>query len=269
MALGASALILLSAFQRSVRRKKRKGQILSYDDLIMSGGSETPAKGRVGSVLTLVLSCFFTLVYLAWRVCFSVPTGAGVSAVAANVLLLGVEVLGFAESLILFHGLFRMRPHPLPEIPEDAWPEVDVFIATYNEPVELLRRTVNGCTHMRYLDPAKVHIWVCDDKRRPEMRRLAEEMGVGNFDRPDIKGAKAGKGDKLFLYTDGVPEATDAENELFGTARMIDALNACADRSPEALLACVKSAVDVFVGEAEQFDDLTMLCLEYKGVFPN
>ena len=77
------------------------------------------------------------------------------------------------------------------------------------------------------------------------------------------------KGDKLFLYTDGVPEATDAENELFGTARMIDALNACADRSPEALLACVKSAVDVFVGEAEQFDDLTMLCLEYKGVFPN
>ena len=77
------------------------------------------------------------------------------------------------------------------------------------------------------------------------------------------------KGDKLFLYTDSVPEATDAENELFGTARMIDALNACADRSPEALLACVKSAVDVFVGEAEQFDDLTMLCLEYKGVFPN
>ena len=44
---------------------------------------------------------------------------------------------------------------------------------------------------------------------------------------------------------------------------------ACADRSPEELLACVKSAVDVFVGEAEQFDDLTMLCLEYKGVFPN
>lgn len=106
-------------------------------------------------------------------------------------LLLAVEVLGFAESLILFHGLFRMRPHPLPEIPEDAWPEVDVFIATYNEPVELLRRTVNGCTHMRYPDPAKVHIWVCDDKRRPEMRRLAEEMGVGYFDRPDNKDAKA------------------------------------------------------------------------------
>ena len=73
------------------------------------------------------------------------------------------------------------------------------------------------------------------------------------------------KGDKLFLYTDGVPEATDAKNELFGTARMIDALNACADRSPEEILACVKSVVNEFVGDAEQYDDLTMLCLEYKG----
>ena len=45
---------------------------------------------------------------------------------------------------------------------------------------------------MRYPESAKVHIWVCDDNRRPEMRRLAEEMGVGYFDRPDNKGAKAG-----------------------------------------------------------------------------
>ena len=73
------------------------------------------------------------------------------------------------------------------------------------------------------------------------------------------------KGDKLFLYTDGVPEATNAQEELFGIERMIDALNACADRSPKEILTGVKSAVDAFVGEAEQFDDLTMLCLEYLG----
>ena len=45
---------------------------------------------------------------------------------------------------------------------------------------------------MKYPDPEKVHIWICDDNRRPEMRELAREMGVGYFDRPDNKGAKAG-----------------------------------------------------------------------------
>ncbi len=73
------------------------------------------------------------------------------------------------------------------------------------------------------------------------------------------------KGDKLFLYTDGVPEATNAHDELFGTERMIDALNTCAERSPKEILAGVKAAVDEFVGDAKQFDDLTMLCLEYRG----
>ena len=72
-------------------------------------------------------------------------------------------------------------------------------------------------------------------------------------------------GDRLFLYTDGVPEATDAENNLFGTDRMIDALNTQPDGSPEEILKNVRTAVDGFVQDAEQFDDLTMLCLEYKG----
>jgi sigma-B regulation protein RsbU (phosphoserine phosphatase) len=76
-------------------------------------------------------------------------------------------------------------------------------------------------------------------------------------------------GDRLFLYTDGVPEATDADKELFGTERMIRALNEQKDREPEEVLNGVRRAVDSFVKDAEQFDDLTMLCLEYKGVNRN
>ena len=76
------------------------------------------------------------------------------------------------------------------------------------------------------------------------------------------------KGDKLFLYTDGVTEATDEKGELFGTERMLGALNACADASPREILTGVRDAVDAFVGEAEQFDDMTMLCLTYKGPNP-
>ena len=71
-------------------------------------------------------------------------------------------------------------------------------------------------------------------------------------------------GAKLFLYTDGVPEATDANSELFGTERMLAALNA-APAAPDGILKQVRAAVDGFVRDAEQFDDLTMLCLEYKG----
>ena len=72
-------------------------------------------------------------------------------------------------------------------------------------------------------------------------------------------------GDTLFVYTDGVPEATNADNELFGTDRMLEALNSDPDAPPQQILINVHQAVNDFVKKAEQFDDLTMLCLEYKG----
>ena len=72
-------------------------------------------------------------------------------------------------------------------------------------------------------------------------------------------------GSKLFVYTDGVAEATNAEKELFGTERMIDALNTDPDAAPQDILKHVRAGVDGFVKDAEQFDDLTMLCVEYKG----
>ena len=72
-------------------------------------------------------------------------------------------------------------------------------------------------------------------------------------------------GSKLFLYTDGVPEANDADNRLFGMERMLAALNADPDAVPEQILKNVRGAVDDFVKDAEQFDDLTMLCMEYRG----
>ena len=75
---------------------------------------------------------------------------------------------------------------------------------------------------------------------------------------------KLEKGGCLFLYTDGVPEATDASLRMFGTDRMIEALNIDPSAAPEGLLNNVKKAVDEFVGEAPQFDDLTMLAITLK-----
>lgn len=72
-------------------------------------------------------------------------------------------------------------------------------------------------------------------------------------------------GDRVFLYTDGVPEATNGANELYGSERLYQSLNKNKEMEPEILLQRIKEDVDKFVGEAPQFDDLTMLCLEYKG----
>ena len=74
------------------------------------------------------------------------------------------------------------------------------------------------------------------------------------------------KGDSIFVYTDGVAEATDANNELFGTDRTVEALNAVPKgASQKEVLAGVRAAVDAFVKEAPQFDDLTMVGLKYNG----
>lgn len=73
-----------------------------------------------------------------------------------------------------------------------------------------------------------------------------------------------GKGDKIFIYTDGVPEATDPYDKLFSTNRMTQALNECRDGSPQELLENINKRVKEFVGDRTQFDDLTMLGLELK-----
>ena len=71
-------------------------------------------------------------------------------------------------------------------------------------------------------------------------------------------------GDALFIYTDGVTEATSAQEELFGEERMIDALNVHAESAPETIIGDVRKNIDAFVKEAPQFDDITMLCLRYR-----
>ncbi len=74
-------------------------------------------------------------------------------------------------------------------------------------------------------------------------------------------------GSKLFVYTDGVPEAMGGEGarEMFGTGRMLDSLNRDPEAPPKEIIARVRSAMETFVQDAEQFDDITMLCVEYRG----
>lgn len=71
-------------------------------------------------------------------------------------------------------------------------------------------------------------------------------------------------GDKIFQYTDGVTEATNSEEELYGMERLGEVLKKNTEKSPEELLPVVRGDIDAFVGSAPQFDDITMLCVEYR-----
>ncbi|WP_324825851.1 glycosyltransferase [Sinanaerobacter sp. ZZT-01] len=139
-----------------------------------------------------VATIFFNIMYLFWRVFFTIPFGYGAVSVAAGFALLTVEVLGMVEAFIHYVNMCSDEVYPLPTVPYESFPHIDIFVPTYSEGTELLYKTLNACNYLKYPDRSKVHIYLCDDNRRPEMRKLAEKMGVNYLDRPDNQGAKAG-----------------------------------------------------------------------------
>ncbi|MBR0119899.1 MAG: serine/threonine-protein phosphatase, partial [Eubacterium sp.] len=72
-------------------------------------------------------------------------------------------------------------------------------------------------------------------------------------------------GSKLFVYTDGAPEANNEAEEQFGADRLLSSINQTDDPDPKEIISGMRSAIEKFTGDAEQFDDLTMLCLKYIG----
>lgn len=140
----------------------------------------------------LIFNIGWTVIYLLWRTFRTVPLHNGPVSAIAGIALLVVEIIGMLEAFVHYFNMHRIEDHPVPEVPLEEYPDVDVFIATYNEPTDLLYKTVNGCVHMDYPDKSKVHIYICDDGKREEVKALARELNVGYLDREDHQGAKAG-----------------------------------------------------------------------------
>lgn len=197
IALFSALVLLLSIGLSRVIQHFGTKKNYTYDDLLSLTGDtnsnniRSNSKIRIGKVF-LVISTFCSLTYLVWRIVATLPLIYGWVATAFSIILLAVEIAGFAESLVHYSSMSRLRTYPLPKIEADRYPDVDIFVSTYNESTELLRKTLIACLNMKYPDKTKVHIYLCDDNRRSEMRALAHELGVNYFDRPDNKGAKAG-----------------------------------------------------------------------------
>uniref|UniRef100_UPI0032612E76 glycosyltransferase n=1 Tax=Clostridium sp. NkU-1 TaxID=1095009 RepID=UPI0032612E76 len=111
-----------------------------------------------------------------------------------GILLIAAETVTVFTSFELFYQKMQMNKFQLecPEIPDEYYPDVDVFIATHNEPADILYKTVNACTFMEYPDKSKVHIYICDDGNREEIAGLARQFGVGYLGLADNKDAKSG-----------------------------------------------------------------------------
>lgn len=143
-----------------------------------------------------------SVIYILWRLFFTLPLHAGIVSLVAGIALFVAEFISMLEAVIHYICMSKDKAPEFPVISESDYPHVDVLIATHSEEPELLFKTINGCKHMDYPDPSKVHIYLCDDNDRPEMAKLAQKMGVGYFGLSGNKLAKAGNLNNALSKTD-------------------------------------------------------------------
>ena len=162
--------------------------------------SRTP--GRLTTLAMIVLSISASSRYMYWRVTDTVGFTNWVDACFGFGLLLA-ELYAF---LVLLIGYFQTawplqrRPVPMPQ-DVDTWPSVDVFIPTYNEPLEVVKQTVFSAMQMDW-PKDRLHVYVLDDGRREEFRDFCQELGVGYLTRDNNAHAKAGNINAALAVTD-------------------------------------------------------------------
>lgn len=155
-------------------------------------GKDMEKKYFARTVIIFRIATLVSFIYIIWRIFFTIPTEHGVVSLVFGIILVVCETIGIFEEYEHFRSISKKVVPIMPEVRLEDYPDVDVFIATHNESTDLLFKTVNGCTYMDYPDKSKVHIYICDDANRPEMKALAKKLGVGYFGLEGNKDAKAG-----------------------------------------------------------------------------
>lgn len=147
-----------------------------------------------------------TLRYFLWRSLSTLNLADPLNGVLSIAILFMEIVVIFSNSLQVYHSLKIQKRHDQADLLSVAvlegkyQPSVDILIPTYNEPVSILRRTIIGCQAIDYVDKT---VYLLDDTRRPEMRKLARELGCKYITRPDNRHAKAGNLNHAISKTHG------------------------------------------------------------------
>lgn len=164
-----------------------------------SSGTEVKSmKKNVGIRVLVIIASISMIIYIVWRAIFTIPDVAtyGWITFFCGIFLWIAEALSLAEALANYKELSQYELPEMPIIPtacmDEFFPEVDIFIATHNEETQLLFKTVNACTRIKYPFKDRVHVYICDDTKRAEVEELAATMGVGYFGISDNKLMKAG-----------------------------------------------------------------------------
>ena len=161
------------------------------------------SQGRLATLSLVLLSVATTGRYLWWRLGTTLSSDWSFDAVLSGILL-AAELYACAMLLLAYaQSIAGLRRKPVP-MPHDlaSWPSVDVFIPTYNEPLDIVRATVLAAASLDW-PRDRLRVWVLDDGRRPGFREFAAEAGVGYVTRPDNAHAKAGNLNHALGKTNG------------------------------------------------------------------
>jgi len=159
-------------------------------------------KKRYKRSIFLVGFIITAAIYITWRIFFTIPWKYGLLSAFFGVALVVSEAIAVLEAFSNYRNMSGGKSPEKPEIPDEWYPDVDILIATHSEEPELLEKTINGCLFLKYPDKNKVHIFLCDDTNRPEMRQLVDRLGVGYFGLADNKEAKAGNLNNAIFKTE-------------------------------------------------------------------
>lgn len=141
------------------------------------------------------LTILLTFTYIIYRIFFTIPTTLGIIALISSILVLFIEIWESLDFFAYYLNILCVKKTS-PKIPNlsniTQYPDIDVLIATINEHESLLKNTITACKNMSYPDKSKIHIYLCDDGNRANIKKLAENLGVNYLSRITNKNAKAG-----------------------------------------------------------------------------
>lgn len=160
-------------------------------------------KNNTKKMIFFLITAILMTIYLLWRIFFTLPFDQGLPQVIFGILLIVAETITVFTTFELYYRKIKSDRYELelPEIELQDYPDIDVFIATHNESIELLYKTANACTYMNYPDLSKVHIYFCDDGDRKEVEDLAKQLNIGYIGLKDNKDAKSGNLNNALSHT--------------------------------------------------------------------
>lgn len=164
-------------------------------------------EGRLVSLALIILSLLVSTRYIFWRLTQSVSFGSSQVGATDTFFAAGLIAAELYAYVVLALGYFQVlwplqrKPVPLPK-DTGHWPRVDIFIPTYNEPMNVVRPTILAALAMDW-PKDKLRVYVLDDGRRQEFKQLCDKIGATHITRTDSKHAKAGNLNRAMQKTDG------------------------------------------------------------------